>query len=344
MSPKPGTAGFAVGQKAGTGAAAAMVVLDAAEKRADAAVAGAVCQSADPAALFVGRRESLEDVAVQAGAVMRCGRGDPVAGGSLGFAAAATGMTMRTAAAVAAAAAAAADTECLGVYRPAVRAPALAEELVAAAVVVGTDSSGAAVVRDLGCAAERLQVAGSMPTAGQRAGRRLNLEAAAQLTDNLDTVVDSPAAVVVADPGDGWGCSALPRPDFGSYLRCLPCRVGAECTAPGADWQRIAGGVADTAGPLVVPLVCLGPAGGRGRGRGCLRLARLRWAAAAGTRGAGGTAAATRSAGAARLAGGILAVDSPCPELIGVFRERSCWPASWGRRPCGSLSVPRRGG
>lgn len=76
-------------------------------------------------------------------------------------------------------------------------------------------------------AAERLRVEGLGPTVVQTPGMRLNLEVAGRSAGSFGIVADSSGVVVVAAPGVGRGCSALPRPASDSYLRCLLCRVGA---------------------------------------------------------------------------------------------------------------------
>src|SRR5690242_2551092 len=167
---------------------------------------------------------------------------------------------------------------------------------------------------------------------------RLNSEVVEQLAGIPDTEAGSPAAAaVVAGRGVGWGCSAPPRPASGSYLRCLLCRVGVDCTVPGASLERTAAGAADTAGPLEGPQVCWDLAGGRGRGLGCLRPARPRLAAVAGNLAADGTAA-TVCSDAARLAVGIRGAGPPCCLwLTGVSQLYSCSPALRGLRLCARL-------
>lgn len=107
-------------------------------------------------------------------------------------------------------------------------------ELAEALVVAGRDSNCAVAERCPDRAAERLRVEGLGPIVVQTPGMRLNLEAAGQSAGSFDIVAGSSAVVVVAAPGVGRGCSALPRPASDSYLRCLLCRVGAARTEPGA--------------------------------------------------------------------------------------------------------------
>lgn len=97
MSQKPETVGSSAGRKFDTGAAAVRVEL-AAEKRLDGVVAIAVGQLAGHLVRSEVRRESPEDAAVQVGAAMRYEQGVLVADGSLGFAAAETGVVMEIAA------------------------------------------------------------------------------------------------------------------------------------------------------------------------------------------------------------------------------------------------------
>lgn len=83
-----------------------------------------------------------------------------------------------------------------------------------------------------------------MPIAEQIADIRPNPEAAEQLAGSSGTGADWLVAVVVADPGAGRGCSDLPRPASDSYLQCLLCRVGPDCTDLGLE--QSAASVADT--------------------------------------------------------------------------------------------------
>ena len=78
---------------------------------------------------------------------------------------------------------------------------------------------------------------------------------------------------------------------------------------PGASWKQTAGDAAGIEYPLVALQVYRRPVGEKGRDRGCLRLARLRWAAVAGSRRAGGTAATACSDGA-RLAAAVVAAST----------------------------------
>ena len=95
--------------------------------------------------------------------------------------------------------------------------------------------------------------------AGQAASSFGNAAAAAIVVVNAVAVVD------VGDPGAARGCSGLPRLANGNshFLRCLPCRVGAD-TAPDAGWARIVGFAADTGCPLAKVAVSLRLAVGMG--------------------------------------------------------------------------------
>lgn len=221
MSRKLGTVGSAAGRKVGTDAATAKVGL-AAEKRVDAVVAVAVGQLAGRPALFEAPHESPEGVAVQVGAAMQFEQGVPAADGSLGFAAAETGVEVRIAAAVV-------GNDCSGNDRPAATALAIAEQLA-----VVDSRRCVAAVKCLDCTAERSQVESLELTAEGKADIRLNSETVEQPAGSFGIDVDSPAVVVV-DPGVGRACSALPRPASDSYLRGLLCRVGADCIDPDAS-------------------------------------------------------------------------------------------------------------
>ena len=182
-----------------------------------------------------------------------------------------------------------------------------------------------------------------MPTGVRTADTDLSLEAVVQLAGSSDMDADSSVVVVVADPDVGRGCSALPRPASDSYLRCLLCRVGADCTDPDASLEQNVAGVVDTEYPLEVPQACWDLVEGTGQDLGYLRLARLRWGAGSGNRAAGGTAAT------AWLDGVRPASDTPevgsCPLWsTGVFQLRSCLLASRGPPPYAPLSIRRRCG
>lgn len=225
MNPKPETDGSAAGSAAdrrvGTDAAAATAVAAAAAgKRAVVVVADAACQLVGLAEQSGVYRGLLEDVATQAGAVMQSEWGVLAADGNLELAAAetATGLGI------------VADTGYPEGGCPAAIDLEVAEKLA----VVDTGSSCAVAVRYPGRVAERLQVEGLVLIVGQKACRRPKLEADGQSAGTLD-IAAGLHAVVVAALDVGWGCSALPRLASGSYLRCLPCQAGADCTGPGAS-------------------------------------------------------------------------------------------------------------
>lgn len=189
------------------GAATAKVGLVAAEKRVDAAVAIAACQRAGPVALSEAHHGSPEDAAVQVGAVTQFGQGVPAADESPGLAAVVTGVEVQTVAAV--------GSGRSGNGRPAVIALELAVEFAA----VGIGSSCVAAAQDPDRVAARVLVEGLVPTVERIADIRLRFEVVGQLVGSSGIDADSSAVVVVVNPDVGRGCSDLPRPASGSYLR-----------------------------------------------------------------------------------------------------------------------------